>query len=344
MSVFNLDTPKRRRNNPRTLPKDRFQREIDYLRISLVDHCNLRCVYCMPLDARRSGSEWLSPSELETVVRAAIGVGFRKIRLTGGEPTLRHDLLEIVERLAAIQGVADLALTTNGILLPRLAPALARAGLRRVNIHVDTLNPERLAKIMRFGTFGEIWAGIEAAEDAGLTPIKLNAVVTRGFNDEDVVDLAALTRDRPWHVRFIELMPLGVGEPAALSRASFVPSSETEARIEAALGPLWQLPVDDPSDEARNTRLAGASGTIGFISPVSRPYCGTCNRMRLTADGKFHLCLLNDDELDVRRALAAGGISAVAKVLLRAVGGKPTGHRLHLNETIERREMFQLGG
>jgi cyclic pyranopterin phosphate synthase len=168
--------------------------------------------------------------------------------------------------------------------------------------------------------------------------------VTRGFNDKDVVDLAALTVDRPWQVRFIELMPLGVGEPAALSRARFVPSAETEARIVAALGPLTPVPSADPSDESRNSRLSGAQGTIGFISPVSRPYCGTCNRMRMTADGKFHLCLLNDDELDVRDAIAVGGIPAVTDVLLQAVGAKPTGHRLHANETIERREMFQLGG
>ena len=328
------------------MPLDRFRREIDFLRISLVDYCNLRCVYCMPLNARRplSGPSLLTPGEIELVARAAIGVGFRKIRLTGGEPTLRHDLLEIVERLAAIPGLRDLALTTNGILLSRLASSLVRAGLRRVNIHVDTLNPQRLAQIMRLGTFGEIWEGIMAAEAAGLTPIKLNAVVTRGFNDEDVAELATLTRERPWHVRFIELMPLGVGEPAALSRAKFVPSAETESRIVAALGPLVPLPVSDPSDESRNSRLIGGQGTIGFISPVSRPYCGTCNRIRLTADGKFHLCLLNDDELNVRQALAVGGIPAVAEILLRAVGAKPTGHRLHVNETIERREMFQLGG
>lgn len=300
----------------------------------------------MPLEARRSptGAPWLTPAEIETVVRAAVGVGFRKFRLTGGEPTLRADLVEIIERLARIEGMRDLALTTNGVLLPRLAPALARAGLRRVNVHLDTLDPERLSKIMRLGTLADIWAGIEAAELAGLTPIKLNAVVTRGFNDEDVVELAALTLGRPWHVRFIELMPLGVGEPAAVSRGSFVPSAETEARIVAALGPLSPLASDDPSDESRNARLSGARGTVGFISPVSQPYCGTCNRMRLTADGKFHLCLLHDDELDVRRAFADGGTAAVADVLLRAIGAKPTGHRLHANETIERREMFQLGG
>ncbi|MCZ2109180.1 MAG: GTP 3',8-cyclase MoaA [Dehalococcoidia bacterium] len=328
------------------MPQDRFHRQIDYLRISVVDHCNLRCVYCMPLEARRSASglPWLTPAEIETVARAAVSVGFRKFRLTGGEPTVRADLVEIVERLARIDGVRDLALTTNGVLLPRLAPTLARAGLRRVNIHLDTLHPERLARIMRLGTLAEIWAGIEAAEHAGLTPIKLNAVVTRGFNDEDVVDLAALTLRQSWHVRFIELMPLGVGEPAAVSRRCFVSSAETEARIVAALGPLSPVAADDPSDESRNTRLAGARGTIGFISPVSQPYCGTCNRMRLTVDGKFHLCLLNEDEMDVRRALAQGGTAAVADVLLRAVRAKPTGHRLQADETSERRQMFQIGG
>lgn len=286
----------------------------------------------------------MDATEIEMVARAAVRVGFRKIRLTGGEPTLRPDLIDIVERLAGIEGLRDLALTTNGILLPRFASALARAGLRRVNIHVDTLNEERLARTMRYGTLQEIWAGILAAEDAGLTPIKLNAVVTRGFNDEDVVELAALTRERPWHVRFIELMPLGIGEPAAIARSQFVSSAETEARIVAALGPLEFFDSDDPSDESRNALLEGARGTIGFISPVSRPYCGTCNRMRLTADGKFHLCLLNDDELDVRQAIRDGGITAVERVLLQAVGQKPTGHRLHANTTIERREMFQLGG
>ena len=328
------------------MPRDRFGREIDYLRISLIDHCNLRCVYCMPLTAAsfHQKSDLLTPSEIETVARAALAVGFRRIRLTGGEPTLRADLVEIVARLAPIPGLRDLALTTNGVLLPRLAPGLAAAGLRRVNIHLDTLDPERLARVMRWGTLAEIWAGIMAAEAAGLRPIKLNAVVTRGFNDEDVTDLAALTRERDWHVRFIELMPLGVGEPAEVSRRAYVPSAESRCRIETVLGRLEAEPLSNPSDESRNYHLPGARGTIGFISPVSDPYCGTCNRMRLTADGKFHLCLLNDDELDVRAALRDGGSAAVAAVLLRAVGAKPTGHRLEEHRTSERREMFQVGG
>src|SRR5215831_7882817 len=296
------------------MPQDGFGREIDYLRISLTDHCNLRCVYCMPLEGLSFAppAHLLTAQEIETVARAAVAVGFRKFRLTGGEPTLRADLLEIVERLAAVPGVRDLAMTTNGIRLRELAPALAAAGLRRVNVHLDSLDPTRLAAVMRWGTLDDIWRGIEAAEDAGLRPMKLNAVVARGYNDDDVVALAALTIARDWHVRFIETMPLGVREVAALARERLVPSAESRARIEDALGPLTPLPARDPSDEARNYRLPGARGVVGFISPVTEPYCATCNRMRLTAEGRFHLCLLNDDELDVRRALrAGGGIEAV---------------------------------
>src|SRR5512140_2053792 len=189
------------------MPHDTFGRAIDYLRISVIDHCNLRCVYCMPLSGLRfaRSDELLSAAEIERVARAAVDVGFRKIRLTGGEPTLRPDLVEIVERLGRLDGLHDIAMTSNGILLPRLATRLKEAGLRRVNIHVDTLHPGRLQRLMRFGTVQEIWTGIEAAEAAGLTPIKLNVVVTRGYNDEDVVEMARLTLTRGWHVRFIEL-------------------------------------------------------------------------------------------------------------------------------------------
>src|SRR5437867_9723067 len=175
--------------------------------------------------------------------------------------------------------------------------------------------------------------------------MKINAVVARGFNEEDVVPLAGLTLARDWHVRFIETMPLGVGAVAELARDRLVPSAELRTRLAAAFGPLEPLAADDPSDEARNFRLPGARGVVGFISPVTEPYCGTCNRMRLTAEGRFHLCLLNDDELDVRATLRAGGdLEAVAAILRRAVGHKPTGHRLDLGLSTERREMYQLGG
>ena len=329
------------------MPLDGFGRTIDYLRISVIDHCNLRCVYCMPLSGLKFArfDELLAPAEIERVARAAITVGFRKVRLTGGEPTLRPDLLEIVERLGRLSGLRDMAMTTNGILLPRLAEPLVRAGLRRVNIHLDTLHPGRLQRIMRFGTVDEIWAGIEAAEAAGLRPIKINVVVTRGYNDADVVDLARLTLERDWHVRFIELMPLGGGECARVAVSNYVSNKDTRQRIEAALGPLAQLPDQHPADESLNYRLAGARGVVGFISPVSQPYCGTCNRMRLTADGKFHLCLLNDDELDLRSALRnGGGDGMVEALLLRAVAAKPTGHHLDRGVSTEDRSMYQLGG
>ena len=326
---------------------DRYHRRIDYLRISLTDNCNLRCVYCMPLRGLSFAphEELLTAAEIERVVRAAVSVGFRKFRLTGGEPTLRVDLLEIVTRLNAIEGVEDLAMTTNGVLLPTMADALRDAGLHRVNVHIDTLDPERLQRVMRFGSKDALWAGIEAAQSAGFSPIKLNVVVARDYNEGDVVELARLTVDRPWHVRFIELMPLGAGPCASLSLAKYVPNPETRQRIEAALGVLTPLPAANSSDESCNHVLPGAHGVVGFISPVSEPYCGNCNRMRLTADGRFHLCLLHDEELDVKSALRSGaGKEEIVAVLRHAVDAKPIGHRLDEGISSRVRSMFQLGG
>jgi cyclic pyranopterin phosphate synthase len=327
--------------------KDRFGRTINYLRISLTDHCNLRCVYCMPLKGLTfaPSAELLQADEIETVVRAAVSVGFHKFRLTGGEPTLRADLVDITRRIASIHGVADLSMTTNAILLPKLAKPLKDAGMDRINIHVDTLDPDRVKRLMRFSSKDEIEAGIQAAEAAGFTPIKLNCVVTRDYNELDVVDLVRRAVDRDWHVRFIELMPLGGGEPSHVALANYVPSKETRARIEEALGPLIPLPVTNASDESRNFRFEHGRGVVGFISPVSEPYCGGCNRMRLTADGRFHLCLLNDDEMDVKKAIReGGGVEAVARILGKAVAAKPTGHRLDEGLSTEDRSMFQIGG
>ena len=332
------------------MPTDSFNRNIDYLRISLIDNCNLRCVYCMPLEGLQflPKSELLTPEEIERVVRAAVGIGFHKFRLTGGEPTLRADLIEIVERLHAVPGVGDLALTTNALLLDRLAGPLKAAGLTRINVHLDSLNPETVERQMRWGKLQRVWDGIMAAEAAGLTPIKLNAVVAAGYNEDEVVDLARLTLERDWHVRFIELMPLGGGECASLSIKRYVSNIETRRRIEAVLGPLTEVAATNSADEARNYRLPDGRGVVGFISPVSEPYCGTCNRMRLTADGKFHLCLLNDDELDVRKALRSGasdgGIEAVTAILIRAVRDKPTGHHLLEGRSTRDRSMYQIGG
>jgi cyclic pyranopterin phosphate synthase len=287
----------------------------------------------------------LTADEIETVGRAAVSVGFRRFRLTGGEPTLRADIVDIVGRLARIEGVADVAMTTNAVLLPQLAAPLKAAGLTRINVHVDTFHPERLKKIMRFGSLDEIEAGLEAAEAAGLAPIKVNVVVTRDYNDMDVADIARRALDRGWQARFIELMPLGGGDTARLALSQFVPSRETRQRIEAEVGPLVAVPNASASDESRNFRVEGKPGRVGFISPVSEPYCGACNRMRLTADGRFHLCLLHDDELDVRAALrSGGGIAAAARILALAVGAKPTGHQLDQGVSTEERQMFQIGG
>lgn len=327
--------------------KDRFGRTINYLRISLTDHCNLRCVYCMPLKGLTfaPSAELLRADEIETVVRAAVSVGFTKFRLTGGEPTLRADIVDITHRIASVPGVRDLAMTTNAILLPRLAKPLRDAGMSRLNIHVDTLDPERVKRLMRFSSKDEVEAGIAAAVDAGFAPIKLNCVVTRDFNELDVVDLVRLAVEKDWHVRFIELMPLGGGEPSRVALSNYVPTRETKARIEDAFGPLLPLPVTNLADESRNFRFEHGRGVVGFISPVSEPYCGGCNRMRLTADGRFHLCLLNDDEMDVKKALrSGGGEEAVAAILGKAVAAKPTGHRLDEGLSTEGRSMFQIGG
>lgn len=330
------------------MPLDSHGRKIDYLRISLTDRCNLRCVYCMPLSGLSflPGSEVLSASEIERVVGAAASVGFRKIRLTGGEPTLRADIIDIVSRIRSVPGIEDVVMTTNAILLPDLARPLAAAGLHRVNIHVDTLDPQRIRQVMRFATAEQVWEGIDAAIANGLAdPLKLNCVVVRDMNDADVVDLARLTLDRDWYIRFIELMPFGDDECSRVSLARYVPNHETKERIEQELGRLVEVDFGDPSDESRNYRLPDAPGVVGFISPVSEPYCRTCNRMRLTADGKLHLCLLKDDEIDLRSALRNGAeLDEIAGLILRGVEEKPVGHSLSSGHTTEQRSMFQIGG
>jgi len=325
--------------------KDGYGRDINYLRISITDRCNLRCVYCMPMDGLDfvPGPELLTPQEIEKVAWAAADAGFRKIRLTGGEPTLRRDVVEIVERLGRIPAIRELTMTTNGLRLPWMAEPLARAGLQRVNIHVDTLDETRLSRVMRLNTLDKVWAGIEAAERAELLPIKLNVVVTRGYNEGDVVELARLTLKRDWHVRFIELMPLG--EPADVAFEQYVPTSESIDRIQAELGPLFPLNQGDIVGEARLYRLAGARGTVGFISPVSDPYCDSCNRMRFTADGRIRLCLLSEKELNFRDTLRGGGSHQdLVALWRRAITAKPVGHQLREGIHPENRSMSQIGG
>jgi len=326
------------------ITRDAYGRPITYLRISLTDRCNLRCVYCMPAHGMKFAprEELLTDEELLRIVRAAAQVGFSRLRLTGGEPTVRPNLVELVRAMSQIPGVEDISMTTNGLLLERLAHDLAAAGLKRINVSLDTLDPQRYRIITRGGRIEKVWAGIAAAEDAGLSPIKLNAVVVRGFNDDEVPALAGLTLERPWQVRFIEVMPLeGVAE---VHDTGLVTSAETRARIEAVYGPLEQL--DAPlSDPARVYRIPGAKGTIGFISPVSEPFCAFCNRIRLTADGKLRLCLLRADEVDIRELVRSGASDEALMERIRvAVWRKPWGHGLREGDRRTGRGMSQIGG
>jgi cyclic pyranopterin phosphate synthase len=287
--------------------------------------------------------ELLTVDELEIIVRAAVEAGFDKVRLTGGEPTLRQDVVEIVRRLAHVDGIDQLVMTTNGYRLPYIAQDLAEAGLKRVNIHVDSLNQKTIPKIMRLGTFDKAWAGIEAAEKAGLTPIKLNAVITRGYNDEAAVELARLTLEKPWQIRFIELMPFA--GPTGIALDNYVSSDEVRGWIEAELGPLFEIDDGKLDGEARVYRLAGSVGTVGFISPVSNPYCDNCNRMRLTADGRMRMCLLSDKEINFKDTMRNGGTHQDLVTLFeRAIRAKPVGHELKSGIYPEDRTMSQIGG
>src|SRR5919199_3518913 len=322
--------------------RDSFGREIHYLRISLTDRCNFRCVYCMPEHgvAFHPWANHLTDDELLRVVRIAASVGFDRVRLTGGEPTVRPNLVPIVEGIASIPNIREIAMTTNGMRLEKIAEPLARAGLNRVNISIDTLDAERFAKITRFGKLEAVWRGILAAERAGLAPIKLNAVIVRGYNEDDIVDLARLTLDHDWEFRFIEVMPLG--SIADFQMDSVVTAEEMKLRIEMAFGPLEEIEWDG-HNPSRPFRLKNGKGTIGFISSVSAPFCAGCDRVRLTSDGRLRLCLLRDDEVDLLAPIRAGASDDELRELIsRAVYNKPWGHGLAEQIHPEKRIMSQI--
>lgn len=324
--------------------KDSYGRSIHYLRISLTDRCNFRCVYCMPAHGMvfQPFPYLLQDDELIRLVRIASTVGFDRVRLTGGEPTVRPNLVHIVEGIASIPGIREIAMTTNALKLEKLAEPLARVGLKRVNISIDTLDAERFHKITRFGQLEQVWRGILAAERAGLSPIKLNAVVVRGYNEEDIVELARLTLDHAWDMRFIEVMP--VGSIAEFQMDSVVPVAEMQMRIESALGALEPIEWDG-HNPARSYRLHGGQGTIGFISSVTQPFCEGCERMRLSADGRLRLCLLRDDEVDLLTPLRAGATDEELQALIaNGVTHKPWGHGLSEHVIAQSRVMSQIGG
>ncbi len=323
---------------------DAFGRHINYLRVSLTDKCNLRCVYCMPEQVVfRPNEELLNDDELRTVLRAASMLGFDKFRLTGGEPTVRPSIVEIVQSIRELPNTREIAMTTNGLRLKQLAAPLKAAGLARVNISIDSLDPAKFKRITRWGKLQDVLDGIAAAEDAGLTPVKLNAVVIRGFNDDDVPALAGLTLNKPWQFRFIEVMPFA--DVAEFQQATIVTSAEMMRQIEAVHGALMPDNDGQLDGEARMFRLPNAAGSVGFISPISAPFCASCNRVRLTADGTLRLCLLRDGELDLKTPLRTGASADdLAELIRQAIWRKPWGHDLGSGLIPMNRIMSEIGG
>jgi GTP 3',8-cyclase len=322
--------------------RDQFGRTIEYLRISVTDRCNFRCMYCMPAE----GLQWLprqdllSYEEITEVVRQLAPLGLRRLRLTGGEPTIRPDLVKLVSMLKAIPGIEDIALSTNGVKLPELAAPLRAAGLDRVNMSADSLQPERIAKIARRNLGFDPIIGAQAAEAAGLGPIKINVVVMKGINDDEVEDFARLTLTRPWYVRFIELMP--VGDMAHLTWEHVVPSDEILARV-GSVAPLQAFtPEVKGNGPAAYYRFAGGVGAIGVITPMTHTYCGSCNRVRLTADGRLRTCLFGDHEVDLRTPLRAG--ERLEPFFVKALEEKPKEHGLLQMKVGGLKALSQVGG
>jgi len=323
---------------------DRFGRKIHYLRISLTDHCNLRCVYCMPEEMTfRPNAEMMQDDELLLLTRLFADLGFDKIRLTGGEPTVRANVVEIVRGIAHTPGIRSVSMTTNGVLLTKLAEPLAQAGLQRVNVSLDTLDPEKFKRLTRWGNVEAVWKGILAAEAAGLTPLKINAVVVRGYNEADVVDIARLSLDHPWQIRFIEMMPFAGATD--LQTGQMVTAAETQGRIEQALGMLEPSNGGKLDGEARVFHAPGAQGDIGFISSVTAPFCATCTRARLTSDGVLRMCLLREHEIDLLTPLRSGAtLEDLRNLMLNAIWNKPWGHGLAEGEIPLNRVMSEIGG
>jgi len=329
---------------------DGHNRVIDYLRMSITDRCNLRCRYCAPMAGRRhmARPDILTYEELLQIARAAVSAGIRKIRITGGEPLVRKGIIGFCRRLSAIEGLRELGLTTNGILLKDMAAPLFEAGLRRINVSLDTLHPERFQAITGFNRLNDVLAGLEEARRVGFAPVKLNVVVMRGINDDEISRLAELTRDNPCHVRFIELMPVKHWSPAVYQER-FMPMNEIMQRIPALESARADFAMDK-AGPARMGRLPGAKGRVGFIAPLSLHFCSSCNRLRTTVDGKIRSCLFSEDELDFKTPLRNGASTfELIRILRRAVAQKPRGH--HLGDTTRsdhglraRRAMYAIGG
>ena len=322
---------------------DSFGRRIFYLRVSVTDRCNLRCVYCMPLGGVQfaSRSEILTLEEIREIVWAGISLGIRSVRLTGGEPLVRDGIVELVAMLSQLSGLEDLSMTTNGVLLSRYAKRLAQAGLRRINISLDTLKHDRFKEITRFGTLEDVISGVDAALDAGLSPVKLNMVVMRGVNDDEMLDLARLSFERPLHIRFIELMPIG----DYFRPDRIVPAGEIFNRLQT-LGPLQAVEGPGGCGPARAWSWKGAKGTVGSIGAVTQTFCAQCNRLRLTATGSLRPCLDHEGAVDLKPALRpVVNRERLISLFQEAVRAKPESHTMNYRESgLFRTCMAGVGG
>ena len=312
--------------------KDNFQRTIDYMRISITDRCNLRCIYCMPSEGLvpMKHEDILSYEEIARILRITVRIGVRKVRITGGEPLIRKNVSYLISLIENIKGIEDLSLTTNGIPLAGCAQDIADAGLKRVNISLDSLRADRYREITRGGDLDSVFKGIESAERAGLIPIKINMVPMRGFNDDEIGDFAQLTLKTPYQVRFIEFMPFG--KENMWKPDYFISAEEIKSRVEK-IGQLHSVRLRK-SGPARYYAFDGAAGVLGFISPLSNHFCGKCNRLRLTADGKIRPCLFSETEIDIKTALRNGAPESEIERLIRlAIQVKPKGHNMRIQDT-----------
>ncbi|HSO19237.1 MAG TPA: GTP 3',8-cyclase MoaA [Desulfosarcina sp.] len=329
---------------------DAHGRVIDYLRLSVTDRCNLQCRYCTPMAGRRhlARRDVLTYEELLRLSRAAVSAGIRKIRITGGEPLVRKGIVDFCRQLSAIEGLQDVALTTNGILLKAMAAPLFEAGIRRINVSLDTLRPGRFQAITGCDRLADVLDGLEEAARVGFAPIKLNVVVLRGINDDEIPSIAELTLDHPCHVRFIELMPVAHWSRAS-HRERFMPAEAMMRRI-PALAAAQADATMNTAGPARMYRLPNARGRVGFIAPLSRHFCGRCNRLRTTVDGKIRSCLFSEEELEVKTALRSGASTfALIRILRQSVARKPRRHRLDGETPSDkpsdsRRGMYAIGG
>jgi cyclic pyranopterin phosphate synthase len=311
---------------PKTLI-DQYQRHLSYLRISITDRCNLRCIYCMPREMipKLEHADVLRYEEILRVARVAAGLGITKLRVTGGEPLVRREACDLLVQLNRLAGIREVSLTTNGVLLSERLDDILAAGVRRINVSLDSLKPERFAAITRVNCFQKVWDGIMAALDRGMAPVKINVVALRGINDDELTDLAALSLQYPVHVRFIEQMPIGEAAMRPV-RPLLTPEIKT---LLAPMGQLEPVPTSANDGPAERYRIPGAPGEIGFISALSHHFCDRCNRLRLTASGGLRPCLLSDHEEDLRTPLRRGASDEeLAKVFLSAVRHKPARHRL----------------